>query len=739
VFARKSQRASVAPAGKPSAPGGDPGAAGRRASSGRPRAASRRRTLAAWTGALTLGALSAVQAAPASAAATLEPRPTAAPAPTDRVLEQVSPVDKSGVPVYHTLAVAEEGDGLLFHSLGAFGDVQSNMLESYYRARRGTHGWETVGMQPQPRFRAASQRDRFRFEVADEQLDSLIASSHYPFVEEALPYGTAGRVVNLKTYRFGEGGAVDWLSSDTPSSLGTIATTSVAAVSRDTQRLLLVGATTTNPDTAVLYVRDGERTVVVGVDPNGDRPSSGVRLAGGRDMSDDGQTVAFFPGAPGGSRGNELYVRRNALRPNADTVIANRSRRAGDPAGAVCGTATSFGLSADGRRLLFTCNGPLTDDAPATGTGIYVYETTTDELRFLDAAEVPTGIVGGDRDLRRLYLADGLSGELWLVDGDGAREIVPGAGSLGGVVSRDGEQLAFISDRGLDGGYAGRQMYVYDATDGADGSLTCVSCRPGASSGGDVAFGPGDLGLTAPRDSNGRTDSFTADGAFYFMSPDALTPDAPQGPSSVYEYRNGKVRLMVAGSGGDDARFGGVSPDGTNVFVLTKQSLLPQDDDYPVQDVYSFRRGDGFPTEPECQDCTPPTPEDRGGPRPEGPIASGQDVPASHGARDPAPPAAVKPSVVGRKAHGTTARIRVRVGAAGTVRVTGSGVRGVSRRVTKAGTYTVNVRLSAYGRRVLERRGRLPLRLTVRLAPKAGVGGSAKTTLTIKKTTRKAA
>lgn len=696
--------------------------------------------LAAWTGALAIGAVSAVQVAPASAAVTLEPRPTAAAAPTDRTLEMVSPADKSGVPVYHTLAVAEEGDGLLFHSLGAFGDVQSNMLESYYRARRGPHGWETVGMQPQPRFRAASQRDRFRFDAADEQLDSLIASSHYPFVEEALPYGTAGRVVNLKTYRFGEAGAVDWLSSDTPSSLGAIATTSVAAVSRDTQRLLLIGATTTNPDTAVLYVRDGERTVVVGVDPDGDRPPSGVRLVGGRAMSDDGQTVAFFPGTPGGSRGNELYVRRNALRPNADTVLANRSRRAGDPPGAVCGTTVFFGLSADGRRLLLSCYAPLTDDAPATGTSLYTYDTTTDELEFLDAAEVPTGVVGGDRDLRRLYLSGDSAGGLWVVDGDGAREIVPGAGAAGGVVSRDGTQLAFISDRGLDGGYAGKQMYVYDATDGTDGSLTCVSCRPGASSGGDVAFGPGDLGLTAPRDSSGRTDSFTADGAFYFMSPDALTPDAPQGPSSVYEYQDGKVRLMVAGSGDDEARFGGVSPDGSNVFVLTKQSLLPQDDDYPVQDVYSFRRGDGFPPEPGCQDCEPPpAPEDRGGARSEGPIASQQDAPPSHGVRDPAPAAAVKPSVVGRKAQGITARIRVRVAAAGTVRVTGSGTRAVSRRVTKAGTYTVTVRLSSYGRRVLERRGRVPLRLTVRLTPKSGVGGSTRTTLTIKKTTRKAA
>lgn len=686
--------------------------------------------------------MSAVHVAPASAAVTLEPRPTAAAAPTDRTLEMVSPVDKHGVPVFHTLQVAEEGDGLLYHSLGAFGDVRSNMLESYYRARRGPHGWETVGMQPQPRFRAAAQRDRFIFNAADEQLDSVIASSHYPFVEEALPYGTNARVINLKTYRFGEDGAVDWLSSDTPSALGTIGRTTVIAVSRDTQRLLLVGGIPSGNASDVLYVRDGDRTVQVGLDPDGETPPVGVLAAGTRTMSDDGQTVAFFPRTPGGQRGNELYVRRNALRPDADTVIVNRSHRAEDPAGTVCGTTTTFfGLSADGRRLLLSCYGPLTDDAPATGTSLYVYDTTTDELQFLDAAEVPTtNIVGGDRDLRRLYLSGGSAGGLWMVDGDGAREVVPGAGAEGGLVSRDGEQVAFISNRGLDGGYAGKQMYVYDATDGPDGSLTCVSCRPGASSGGDVAFGPGDVSFTALREGGGTTDSFTADGAFYFMSPDALTPDAPQGPSSVYEYQDGKVRLMVAGSGDGDARFGGVSPDGTNVFVLTKQSLLPQDDDYPVQDVYSFRRGDGFPPEPGCQDCEPsPAPEDRGGARSEGPIASHQDAPPSHGVRDPAPPAAAKPSVVGRKAQGTTARIRVRVRAAGTLRITGRGTRAVSRRVTKAGIYTVTVRLSPYGRRVLERRGRVPLRLTVRLAPKSGVGGSTKTTLTIKKTTRKAA
>ncbi|MFA4928530.1 MAG: hypothetical protein WC558_08435, partial [Patulibacter sp.] len=616
---------------------------------GRPTGPPRRRSLAAWSGVLAVVAVAAVQAAPAAAAAPIAPRPTPAAMPTDRTLEMVSPADKGGVPVYHTLQVAEDGDGLLFHSLGAFGDVQSNLLESYYRARRGAHGWETVGMQPQPRFRAASQRDRFRFDAADEQLDSVIASSHYPFVEEALPYGGSGRVVNLKTYRFGEGGAVDWLSSDTPSALGTIGSTTVAAVSRDTQRLLLVGGTPSGNSSDVLYVRDGDRTVQVGLDPDGNLPPFGAIPAGRRAMSDDGQTVAFHPTDDGGQRGPEIYVRRNALRPNADTVIANRSRRDEDPPGTVCASRVFFGLSEDGRRLLFSCPEPLTDDAPASGTGIYEYDTTTDTLGLLAAAEGPAEVIGADRDLRHVYLSGAGGAGIWIVDGDGVREIAPDAAAAGGIVSRDGEQLAFSNDAGLDGGYGGGQMYVYDATDGPDGSLTCVSCRPGASSGGNVAFGPGDRGLTAPREFGGTTDSFTADGAFYFMSPDALTPEAPQGPLSVYEYRAGKVRLMVAGSGDDEARFAGVSPDGTNVFVLTKQSLLEQDDDYPVQDVYSFRRGAGFPPEPVCV-CAPPTPEDRGGPRPEGPVASRQETPPSRGARVPAPVAAAKPTVVSRQA-----------------------------------------------------------------------------------------
>ncbi len=677
--------------------------------------ASRRRSAVAWTGLLLVSAATAIPASSATAAATLEPRPTPAAAPTDRVLEQVSPVDKGGNPIRHVWRVADSEDGgVLFSSWGPFGDAQGGTTNStFFRARRGARGWQTLALQPRPidDVAAVGNSPYQWFDGTDSQLESLVFHTYFAYVPEAArPPG----VLRTHVYRAGPHGAVSWLSSDS----GALENALVNEVSPDGQRVLLNARST-------LYVRDGERTVPVGVDPDGATlPSSaGVSVPTTaypiRQMSDDGQTVAFF-----GPEG--LYVRRDALRPNASTVIAS-------PSGSL------VGMSADGARLWLAAGEPLADGAPASG-GLYEYRVATDDLRYLGPGA--SHGLGADRELRRGYAASD-SGDLWLTDDRGSRMVVPDALSTPGTarssMSRNGERLAFISDRGLDGGYAGPQMYVYDATDGPDGSLTCVSCRAGASSGGEAFFGTGDIPEPIEKRFGAMSDSFTADGSsFFFMSTAALTPGAPEGPASVYEYRDGKVRLLVAGSAQGDARFAGASPGGTDVFVLTRQSLLPQDDDAPVQDLYSFRRGGGFPPDPVCAGCEPPAPSDQGGPVPEGPIHSQQDAPLSVGERSPVLAPTPKPKVVSRRAKGTAVVVRVRARVAGTLRITGNGLQRTTRKASRAGTYAVTVRLTSKARRAVARRGRLSVRLRVRLTPKSGVVSSATTTLTIKRTTRKA-
>ncbi|WP_320672805.1 hypothetical protein [Patulibacter defluvii] len=710
----------------------------------RAKSTRRRRSTAAWTGLLLAGAVTAIPAGSASAAATLGPRPTPAAAATDRVVEQVSPAEKHGQSADAVLQVADGGSGVLFRSLGAFADVQNSTGIAFYRARRGTYGWNTVGMQPRLIGRAPLNTEAPDFGGADPQLDNLIETTTYPFdpaAPDQEPPVRGGKQPVSKVYRVGAGGAVSWLSPDTLAPDGTLGHTRLVAASADVQRLLLSGVDLSGA-TARLYVRDGDRTVPVDVDPDGNVFGGGV-IPVRQGMSDDGQTVVFAANEDG-SRSRELYVRRNALRPDADTVVANRSRRDGDPPGTVC-DGGFLGLAPDGRRALFSCEQPMTDGAPDGEAGLYEYDPVLDSLRYLYPSGPVDDVLGADRDLRRIYVAGpsevGVDRSIWLIDDRGAREVVRNAipaGDLRASVARDGKRVAFLSDKGLDDGYAGRQMYVYDATDEPDGSLTCVSCRPGASSGGEAEFSAGEFGFLDARSGPGSS-SFTDDGSFFFMSTAALAPGAPEGPKSVYEYRDGQVRLLAAGTEKDDARFAGASPDGTDVFVVTAQSLVPQDQDYPVLDLYSFRRGGGFPPEPGCSDCEPPAPPDRGGPTPQAAVGSQQDAPLSVGERSPAFAPTPKPRVVSRRATTMAIALRVRVRVAGTIRITGNGLRRTSRKASRAGTYAVTVRLTTKARRAVARRGRLAVRMRVRLTPKAGATSSAATTLTIKRTTRKAA
>ncbi|MBF6619025.1 MAG: hypothetical protein ITG02_02200 [Patulibacter sp.] len=681
----------------------------------------------------------------------VDPRPTPAAPPTDRVLEMVSPVDKGGQPIDHVLQVADSEDGgVIMQSLGPFADVQNNPGPTFYRARRGATGWETLGMQPRPNAdQIPSSLNTPSFVAADARLDALIEITNYPFVPGAFrPGGDAANV-----YRVGPHGAVDWLSGEVLAPNGELRDADTAAISQDGQRLLLMGSSGNNQRR--LYVRDGDRTVEIGFGP-GNAPLPGARPAGEANrplraetaMSDDGQTVAFNPTNATGSAQTPLYLRRDALRPNASTVVVNRSRRTGDPAGTVCASADRFfGMTRDGGEILLACGSPLTDDAPATGSGVYRYDVATDQLEYQGTVPGTMTELGVAPDLGRIYFlvtSSGTNSLLVFEDGQ-VREIATDVGSVNvgngtAALSPDGERFAFKSATGVDGSYGGQQMYVYDATKGTDGTLTCVSCRPGASSGGTATFGTRDTASPAPANS-ARTSSFSADGRFYFMSTAALTPEAPEGPASVYEFHEGQVRLMAAGTDEGDARFVGVSPQGTDVFVITRQSLLPQDDDAPVPDLYTLRRGGGFPPDPVCVDCTPPAPVDLGGERPGIVPGSLLPVPPTRGpVPPPAPPkgpSTPKPKVVSRRGTGSTVRVRVRTKVAGELRISGSGVRRAHRRVKRAGTYTVKVRLSTLGRRKVERRGRLRLNLRVRLTPERGDARSVRTKLTVKRTTKK--
>lgn len=92
----------------------------------------------------------------------------------------------------------------------------------------------------------------------------------------------------------------------------------------------------------------------------------------------------------------------------------------------------------------------------------------------------------------------------------------------------------------------------------------------------------------------------SADGfRVFFVSADALTPQALEGVNNVYEYHDGQVALISDGHdigtafGATVTELIGTDESGEDVFFTTADQLVPQDRDTWV-DVYDARMGGGF-------------------------------------------------------------------------------------------------------------------------------------------------
>ena len=74
--------------------------------------------------------------------------------------------------------------------------------------------------------------------------------------------------------------------------------------------------------------------------------------------------------------------------------------------------------------------------------------------------------------------------------------------------------------------------------------------------------------------------NFSEDGSrFFFETPEALVPGDTNAHQDVYEYENGRPYLISGGTDSSDSYFLDASPDGNDVFFLTRQQLVPADQD----------------------------------------------------------------------------------------------------------------------------------------------------------------
>jgi hypothetical protein len=271
-----------------------------------------------------------------------------------------------------------------------------------------------------------------------------------------------------------------------------------------------------------------------------------------------------------------------------------------------------------------------------------------------------------------------------------------------GRVSPDGNWFAYINQEG--------QMYLYDRE---GESLACVSCPSTASVVPTVTNSGG-------RKLKGFRPRFLSDdGRVFFTSKGSLVAGDTNGVEDVYEYdgQTGTLSLLTSGKGTEPAMFADASRSGDDVFVVTRQQLVPSDrDDYV--DLYDVRVGAAPPGQPV--DTAPACEGDGCQGAPSG--APGEDVLGSLLLEDDpgSGPGRVRLAVRRRATfRGAAGLLSVRL-ARGRIVWGGRGLASGSLVRGSGGTVKLRLRLAKRARVQLRRSGRYTT--TVRLRFRAGDG-----------------
>jgi hypothetical protein len=122
---------------------------------------------------------------------------------------------------------------------------------------------------------------------------------------------------------------------------------------------------------------------------------------------------------------------------------------------------------------------------------------------------------------------------------------------------------------------------------------------------------PGEGGPAFPQPHNLSPDG---SGRLFFESQDSLVPqDVNEGVQDVYEWEpqgvggcakpGGCVALVSSGSAAGDSMFLDASASGEDAFFITRQRLLPRDQDSQL-DLYDARVGGGFAEEAGAAPCS---------------------------------------------------------------------------------------------------------------------------------------
>jgi hypothetical protein len=468
-----------------------------------------------------------------------------------------------------------------------------------------------------------------------------------------------------------------------------------------------------------VYEVAGSSVRLVDVDSGGSTLSScGSSVPQVNPISRDGRRI-FFMTRPGCAGPISAYLREDGVTTKLISASACTLADCGPETNVTIVGATPSGSSA----FLVTAE-RLTDEDGDALADLYRYDAGDGGLTLLspipgEITVYEDAVVASPDGARVLFRAHDPLGErrLYLAAPAGPRLLAPsaepfvelsGAGGYALFNTRD-RLVAADGDESLD-------VYRYDV---ANDAATLISAGPGGGGAFDATLVEG---FSAIQVASHPYRAMSEDGGdVFFNTAERLLPQDGNEASDVYEWHDGGLDLVSAGSGERPAIFVGTTPDGSTAFFRTALTLLPRDRDGGDLDFYAARVGGGFP-EPApaaacgAESCLPPLGEPLGRKPPASRVRGG-------GIRIRLPRAAV----LRRSAARGWLRLLVEVPAGGrlTARARATdpslAVAKLSRRVAAGRTLSLRMPISPAARRALARGRQLRVRLVLRLDP-AGIG-----------------
>jgi hypothetical protein len=389
-----------------------------------------------------------------------------------------------------------------------------------------------------------------------------------------------------------------------------------------------IGSTSSEPKPYEFIFFPGNTIGYTGYPPTPYQGAPSRELGSG--VSDDGSHIlmatagGLFPEYGGHLTENiVLYMRVN----DETTYLVSKGHK-----------VNYIGMTSDGTKVFFTSKEQLTAEDTDNSLDLYMWSQATDSLKLLSAS--PTGgngsscesdwaptcgieVVHGEDESDNSYAYG--NGDVYFFSPEllaGPNHGSPGQRNLyvfrNGApqyvttledqsrlsisriqVSPDDSHAAFITKSRI-GAYENNnfaEMYSYEPP---TGKLVCVSCLPS----GEVPSSNVEGSLDGIFMSN--------DGRTFFYTADALVPRDTDKIHDVYEYTEGQAQLITTGTAAQDRTqkanpraggLAGISADGVNVYFVTYETLVPEDENGDFQKYYDARVDGGFPYTPPPAAC----------------------------------------------------------------------------------------------------------------------------------------